>query len=201
MNYVKIQNEVIRKYRIDICHGDKCENDWQRTHAHVKIRRVCKWKQANSIQSTFTLFHEIGHIETTKSNMRRAESEYHATTWAIDLCNRYGIEIPSKIIEVYQKYIDREIDRGQRRGGTGYGSLNLWDYIDDRTDVRYAVEVAEIERVTYDTETISYTEYQTNAEAVKWYRYTEPKPWEVIQLIRIDSKGSESMDVKFGEQS
>ena len=62
MRYLDIQKEVIEKYRIDICDGTKCENDWQRTHAHVKERRVCKWKQQNSVQSTFTLFHEIGHI-------------------------------------------------------------------------------------------------------------------------------------------
>ena len=60
MDYTKIQNEVIKQYRVDICDGTKCEDgDWHRTHAHIRIRRVCKWKQKNSIQSTFTLFHEI----------------------------------------------------------------------------------------------------------------------------------------------
>ena len=43
--YITIQNEVVSKYRIDICNGTKCENDWSRTHAHIKNRRVCKWKQ------------------------------------------------------------------------------------------------------------------------------------------------------------
>lgn len=71
MTYIEIQNEVVKKYRIDLCDGTKCKDgDWSRTHAHVKLRRICKWKQANSVQSTFTLFHEIGHIETTKANMR-----------------------------------------------------------------------------------------------------------------------------------
>lgn len=125
MNYIDIQNEVIKNYRIDICDGTKCKNDWSRTHAHVKQRRVCKWKQANSVQSTFTLLHEIGHIMTTKSGMRRAESEYYATVWALEEAKKYDIEIPQKTIEAYQKYIDMEKDRGLCRGGWGYGDLRL----------------------------------------------------------------------------
>ena len=119
-SYLEIQEEVIKKYNIDICNGDKCENDWQRTHAHVRERRVCKWKKANSVQSTFTLLHEIGHIETTKSKMRRVEAEYHATVWAIKKCEEYGIEIPEATIKSYQEYIDEELARGKRRGGKGY---------------------------------------------------------------------------------
>lgn len=126
MNHKEIQNEVIKKYRIDLCDGTRCKDgDWTRTHAHPKQRRVCKWKQANSIQSTFTLFHEIGHIETKQSWMRRAESEYHATVWAINECKKYGIEVPAKIIKEYQDYIDMEKDRGLRRGGRGYAALKL----------------------------------------------------------------------------
>lgn len=126
MNYIGIQNEVIKKYRVDLCDGTRCEDgDWSRTHAHVKQRRVCKWKQANSVQSTFTLFHEIGHIETTKSWMRRAEEEYHATVWAINECKKYGIDVPYKTIKLYQDYIDMEKDRGLRRGGKAYAELKL----------------------------------------------------------------------------
>lgn len=117
MNYKQIQEETIKQYRIDICDGTKCSNDWSRTHAHVKKRRVCKWKQANSIKSTFELFHEIGHIETTKSWMRRCEEEYYATVWALEKCNEYGLIIPDAEIERYQKYINMEHDRGIRRGG------------------------------------------------------------------------------------
>lgn len=126
MNYREIQNEVIKKYRIDLCDGTKCKDgDWSRTHAHPKQRRVCKWCQKNSIQSTFDLFHEIGHVETKESWMRRAESEYYATVWAIGKCKEYGLAIPSKTIEDYQEYIDEEISRGKRRGGCGYGNLTL----------------------------------------------------------------------------
>lgn len=122
MKFVEIQNEVIEKYRIDICDGTKCSNDWRRTHAHVKERRVCKWNQSNSIASTLTLFHEIGHIETTTPSMRRCESEYYATVWAIEKLREYGIlnKVSAKQKELYQNYIYMELDRGVRRGGKGY---------------------------------------------------------------------------------
>lgn len=126
MKYIDIQNAAIEKYRVDICDGTKCENDWQRTHAHVRERRVCKWKQANSLESTFTLFHEIGHIETTKSWMRRAEEEFYATVWAIEELHQMGIKTPEKILKLYQNYIDREKARGIRRGGKEYPKLNLY---------------------------------------------------------------------------
>lgn len=129
MTYFEIQNDIIQKYRVDICDGTKCANDWARTHAHVKKRRVCKWKRANSVQSTFTLLHEVGHIETTKSGMRRCESEFYATVWAIERCREYGIKIPKKVIDDYQEYIDEEKDRGIRRGGSGYGDYSLSKYI------------------------------------------------------------------------
>ena len=131
MKYFEIQDEVIKRYNIDICDGTKCANDWRRTHAHVKEKRVCKWKRANSLESTFTLFHEIGHIETTKASMRRAESEYHATAWAIWELDTYGIRPARKLIERYQAYIDREVDRGQRRGGKAYPRMELSDIMDD----------------------------------------------------------------------
>ena len=128
MTYAQIQDHVIKKYRIDLCDGTKCKDgDWSRTHAHVKQRRVCKWKRANSIQSTFTLLHEVGHIETTKSGMRRAEEEYYATVWALERCKEYGIIVPQKTIDLYQRYIDYTKRRGERRGGAGYAALSLAD--------------------------------------------------------------------------
>lgn len=123
MNYVEIQNDVIKKYRIDICDGTKCaDGDWSRTHAHVKQRRVCKWKQANSIASTFTLFHEVGHIVNNDSKMRRCEEEFHATQWAIDELKKYGVlcKVSEKTKTTYQDYINMELDRGLRRGGKNY---------------------------------------------------------------------------------
>lgn len=129
--YIDIQNEVINKYNVTIVANSTC---WHRIHAHVKERRVCKWKQVNSIESTFTLFHEIGHIETTKSKMRRCESEYYATVWAMDRCKEYGLTIPDKIIQVYQDYIDQERDRGLRRGGQNLPEFRLLNHMSSDCD-------------------------------------------------------------------
>lgn len=117
MTLQDIQDEVIKDNRITIVENSKC---WSRTHAHVKQRKVCKWKRASSIQSTFTLFHEIGHIVNNKSSMRRCEQEYYATIWAIEECKKYNLDIPKSIIDKYQRYIYRELDRGIRRGGMYY---------------------------------------------------------------------------------
>ena len=125
MTHAEIQADVIKRYRVDICDGTKCKNDWRRTHAHVKSRRVCKWQQANSIQSTFTLLHEVGHIETTTATMRRAESEYYATVWALERAKEYGLTVPKKTLDLYQSYIDYTKRRGERRGGSGYATMSL----------------------------------------------------------------------------
>ena len=122
MNYKQIQEDVIRKYNITIDEHSKC---YRRMHAHVKERKVCKWIPKNSIQATFDLFHEIGHIETTTSGMRRMEKELYATLWAFDRCRDYGIKIPQKTFQLYRDYIYQELDRGIRRGGKGYPSINL----------------------------------------------------------------------------
>ena len=118
MKYTEIQQQLVKQYRIDLCDGTKCKNDWQRTHAHLRGRRVCKWCAKNSFASTFTLMHEIGHIENNWSGMRRCEQEYFATMWAIQKCKEYGLSIPKKIINDYQDYINNEIERGVRRGGS-----------------------------------------------------------------------------------
>ena len=129
--YIDIQNDIIQRFNVDICNGDKCRNDWRRTHAHIKERRVCKWKQVNSIESLFTLLHEVGHIETHRSSMRRCESEYAATVWAIDRLREYGLlnKVTDKIKELYQWYIFDELDRGIRRGGSGYPSKKSLTFV------------------------------------------------------------------------
>ena len=123
MTLTDIQNAGIARYRIRIDEHSTCR---RRMHAHVKERRVCKWEPKSSLKCTFDLFHEIGHVETTRAGMRRAESEYHATCWAIDRFKEYGLEVPEKVMILYQSYILMEVARGQRRGGTGYGELNIY---------------------------------------------------------------------------
>ena len=117
MTFRQIQEDAIKKYRIKL---DPCSCCWKRMHAHVRERRICKWHFKNSVQATFDLLHEIGHVETTKSGMRRAEEEYFATKWAIERAKEYGMTVPEKTIKEYQEYIDMELDRGKRRGGSNY---------------------------------------------------------------------------------
>lgn len=121
--YLEIQNEVVKKYRITLDEYSSC---WSRMHAHIRERRVCKWHPKKSAVATFELLHEIGHIENNASWMRRAEQEYYATVWAIERCSEYGVIIPMKTTEDYQRYINREKDRGIRRGGKEYGDLDLY---------------------------------------------------------------------------
>ena len=71
------------------------------------------------------LLHEIGHIENNQSwilgrVMRRGEEEYYATMWALDIAKEYSLIIPKNLIKEYVEYVQDEIDRGRRRGGTSY---------------------------------------------------------------------------------
>ena len=115
VDYIMIQNEMIVKYNVDLVIDSKC---WQRTHAHCddNSRRICKHKVVNSYKSLFTLLHEIGHLETYKSSMKRCESESAATVWAIERIKELGLPVKRKITKSYKKYIQRTYDRGVRRG-------------------------------------------------------------------------------------
>lgn len=112
MTFKQAQDITIERYRIRLNHCSECR---ARMHAHPKKRMICKWHRKNSIQATFDLFHEIGHIETYRSGMRRCESEYEATVWALDLCKELGLDVPDKTIKKYQDYIYMERSRGIRR--------------------------------------------------------------------------------------
>jgi hypothetical protein len=61
--------------------------------------------------------------------MRRAESEYHATQWALDTAAELGLDIPDNLIEGYQRYIDWTKERGIRRGGSNYSEMKLYKYL------------------------------------------------------------------------
>ena len=114
MTYSEIQDIAIEKYKINIVNDSKC---WSRTHAHCDgSRRVCKWKRAESYASTFTLFHEIGHIEANIKGMLRCEEESTATQWAVDRFRELGIPIKRHVLNSYKEYIRRTFNRGVRRG-------------------------------------------------------------------------------------
>ena len=135
----EIQNEVIRKYNVTIDEHSKCRG---RMHAHIKSRKVCKWHPKSSLEATFDLCHEIGHIMTTKTWMKRAEEEYYATIWAIDRFKEYGLEVPEHVMFVYQRYILQEIARGMRRKGKGYWDMNIYKYAGiDKTIPEFLTEL------------------------------------------------------------
>ncbi len=131
--YINIQNDLIKRFKITIDENSKC---YGRTHAHIRERKVCKWFQKNSFPATFELAHEIGHIMTNNSKMRRCEEEYSASKWAIEtLMNDYGLEIAEKTLKDYQEYINDEYDRGIRRGGSlpDISSFNLYKVVKGQT--------------------------------------------------------------------
>lgn len=136
--YTTIQNDLIKKYHIVLKPNSTC---YGRTHIHTKTRTICKWKQANSIRSTFTLLHEIGHAENNNSKMRRCEEEYYATVWALLEASKLGLTIPNGIVTRYQNYIDRELERGKRRGGNGYAKSY---------DLRKGVQEARLQETAKD---------------------------------------------------
>jgi hypothetical protein len=114
MDYKNWQEYYIKKYNIQIVENSTC---WNRTHAHCDgTRRICKWKSTNSYLSLFSLLHEIGHIETDKSTMKRAEQESEATRWAVNELRHQGIPIKQKILKRYKDYTIRTYNRGIRRG-------------------------------------------------------------------------------------
>lgn len=125
MTHRQIQDDIIKRYRITL---DPNSKRLKQAHAYPKERRVCNWIREDTIRSTFTLLHEAGHVETHKTNMRRSESEWYATTWAIDRAKEYGLKIPYPILYAYQHYILLEIYKGLRRHGSGYGEMNLYRY-------------------------------------------------------------------------
>lgn len=128
--YVNLQVKIISDYHVTV--STHCIHGYHtRTHVHVKERHICKWRYKNSYRNTFTLLHEIGHIENNSSDMKRAWQEYYATTWAIDRLKEYGLPVDEKEIYLWQYYILSEIGRGRRRHGdmTGYERLNLLKYI------------------------------------------------------------------------
>ena len=113
MNWIDLQETMIAKYGIKVTVMSPC---WQRTHIHIKTRMLCKWKQKNSYDSTFILFHEIGHVMTTTPNMKRCEKESEATRWAVNQFRELGIPIRRKVVSKYKKYVRMSYERGVARG-------------------------------------------------------------------------------------
>ena len=114
MDYIQIQNNAIHQFKAVIVENSKC---WRRMHAHTDgSRKICKWVQKNSYASTWALLHEIGHLETYKTSMCRAESEIAATEWQINYLREIHIPVKRKLLDKYKEYITRTHERGLKRG-------------------------------------------------------------------------------------
>lgn len=113
--YKELQRKVIDKYKIVIVENSTC---WQRMHAHCQdgSRRICKWKPAESYKALYDLLHEIGHIETWKRGLARAEDESLATIWANNKIKELGLPLKRKYANQYKDYIAMTYRRGLRRG-------------------------------------------------------------------------------------
>ena len=53
----------------------------------------------------FAFLHEIGHIMTNTTKMKRYQQEFLATQWAIDTAKELQFKISPETIDIYQQYI------------------------------------------------------------------------------------------------
>jgi hypothetical protein len=111
--YKELQLSEVEYHKVILDEKSVC---WQRTHVHVKERRICKHTPKESYPSLLTLLHEIGHIYTDKSGMKRCEQESEATMWAVNRLKELGLPIKRKYIKPYKDYIRMTYNRGVRRG-------------------------------------------------------------------------------------
>lgn len=125
MKYIDIQDKLLKQYPVTLCDGTMCIDDWSRTHAHKKEKKVCKWIRKNSVESTFELAHEIGHIYAKHgSGGKRFSEEFYATEFAVTTLTSMGVTIPDKTLTDYKDYILMEWDRGYRRSRCKTGFFN-----------------------------------------------------------------------------
>ena len=84
---------------------------------------------------------------TYKTKMRRCESEFNATVWALQELDKYNIQVPINIIDKYQRYINMEYNRGLRRGANfniSKDDLNISNYKYVKLNVKKVTEPKEV---------------------------------------------------------
>jgi len=89
-------------------------------HSYVNKKEVHLPKSIIANPTEWTLFafmHEIGHIQTNVSNMKRCMQEYLATQWALDKSKEIGFAVPTIYISTYQNYIWRWRDKSIKANG------------------------------------------------------------------------------------
>lgn len=100
-----IQNELYEKYKNEIEFRFTSKST---PYCHVPEKiiylRLDKFFEPTE-NSVFDMLHEIGHIKTNTSKMKRFEEEYYATVWAIKEAKKYKLELSQKRKDEYQNYI------------------------------------------------------------------------------------------------
>lgn len=68
MTFLQIQNDIIKKYRIDLCDGTKCDDgDWSRTRAPEKAARL----QMEASKLVFVNLYAIARSRTHRSKHKQ----------------------------------------------------------------------------------------------------------------------------------
>lgn len=65
----------------------------------------------------FALLHEIGHVLTNTTKMKRCLQEYLATQWAIEKAREIGLPVSKSTIRCYQNYIWKWRERSIKAKG------------------------------------------------------------------------------------
>lgn len=110
-------NRIYMKYRNDA---------WIHCGANNKFAACLEEKYIVVPQGVFTnpsewdifaLLHEVGHIKTNTTQMKRYYQEYLATQWALDESKNWGFEVYKYFIDVYQEYIYKWRERSIKLKG------------------------------------------------------------------------------------
>ena len=107
--YTAIQDRLIEDYGITLCDGfipDECiccDNYGAKPHVCIyynpvtrEIKRIGNWIQENTIESTFILLYEIGHL--IRCYEIEIIDEYSAYVFAIRKCEKLGLNLSRDLV-------------------------------------------------------------------------------------------------------
>lgn len=98
--YKKIVFDLILEYKIKVKRWRSTNSGW----AYFEDWQV-EIPKPISLSKFITCIHEIGHLVKDKSSNPLWKSEYTATKFAFDICNKHGIIIPEKEIRNNLNYL------------------------------------------------------------------------------------------------
>ena len=112
-----IQKSILKDFDNDFT---LCLTTEERAYCYLETRTI--YINLNDFifptnRSIFDLLHEIGHIKTNTSKMRRFEEEYSATKWAIVQAKKYNITLSLSDRKDFDDYILGLVDSCRKRNG------------------------------------------------------------------------------------